>query len=63
MADPTTDCDQYLKGCKSKCFDTLFNRLVQAAGDAAQEQEATEAYKKCVALCKKAKEICDSVPD
>jgi hypothetical protein len=63
MADLTTDCDLYFKGCKAKCFESLFNRLVLAAGDAAQEQAAKEAYKNCVALCSKAKEICDLTPD
>ncbi len=57
-----TDCEKDYQHCKSKCFGVLVEGLAEAGGDAAKEEEAKERYKKCRALCKKAKTICDAEP-
>ena len=63
MADPVeTDCEKDYRHCKSKCFGVLVEGLADAGGDASKEEEARARYKRCLALCKKAKRICDAEP-
>lgn len=57
------ECEKDYKRCKSKCFDTLVENLALAGDDPAKIKEATERYRKCRKLCKKAREICDETDD
>jgi hypothetical protein len=64
MPDPVeTDCEKDFKRCKSKCFDVLVSNLALTEGDSTKEKDAREKYKKCRALCKRAKKICDETAD
>jgi hypothetical protein len=57
------DCAQDYLRCKSKCFDTLFQNLADAANDEGKIEEAKRKYAICKNLCKAAKAICLQTDD
>jgi hypothetical protein len=61
LADPIqTDCQSDYVRAKSKCFDNLFESLVEAGNDAQKQAEARDRYRTCLKLCKAAKAMCEA---